>query len=488
MSYSIEEITNKILKEYQNKTTYELCDWFNGEYILTLKSVREHILEQFTIHYPTIPIEKVELYLKNRINTKYYSQITPILDKLKTTPQLIQRSPEWHAFRENLITGSEAAYFLGISGMSNAVNSFKGKIGLPCTRPNNEAPAIQHGVNYEAVAKRLYELRYNVEIMELGCVVSPSKFIGASPDGIVIKTHGKTWESWSRYGRMLEIKCPYSRIIDDNVKPEYEVQMLQQQYTCHLPICDFLECGILDASHGKGVSGVIAYKNLDELLADSYDIHAQEMKTKIHNKNIPLTNLRFNGLEKGIAIMAYYNGNNSNNGKILQNETLIYPIEKEYKKDEINKWIWETQKELDKRGFSGYNTKYWKIYNFSIKTRIYNQELYEKTYIPKLESTWNHICKLRNITNPDEKMKIIGGWINIYDLHNISYVTNLKEEKYINISACYENMTENINMNTSTNTSINKTKKSKNMMNNLMESEMIDNLLNEYYNTHSYID
>ena len=42
-----------------------------------------------------------------------------------------------------------------------------------------------------------------------------------------------------RNGRMLEIKCPYSRVINGIVPDNYEVQMQIQLEVCDLEICDF---------------------------------------------------------------------------------------------------------------------------------------------------------------------------------------------------------------------------------------------------------
>ena len=62
--------------------------------------------------------------------------------------------------------------------------------------------ACEWGTKYEDVAKKLYEIKNNTLVHEFSCLPHPKyPFIGASPDGI------------SELGRMLEIKCPYSRKI-----------------------------------------------------------------------------------------------------------------------------------------------------------------------------------------------------------------------------------------------------------------------------------
>jgi hypothetical protein len=77
---------------------------------------------------------------------------------------------------------------------------------------------------------------YDSKIEDFGCIQHPVyKFLGASPDGIVIKSES------GRYGRMIEIKNPVSREITGIPKKEYWVQMQLQMEVCDLDECDFLE-------------------------------------------------------------------------------------------------------------------------------------------------------------------------------------------------------------------------------------------------------
>ena len=43
-----------------------------------------------------------------------------------------------------------------------------------------------------------------------------------------------------------EVKNPYSRKINNEIKPDYRFQMLQQQYISQIFVCDFLETMFLD--------------------------------------------------------------------------------------------------------------------------------------------------------------------------------------------------------------------------------------------------
>ena len=98
------------------------------------------------------------------------------------------------------------------------------------------SPALLHGIKFEEVATKIYEKRNNVEITEFGCL--PHSFIpyfGASPDGICsIKSENKNF-----VGRMLEIKCPKSRIITGFI-PEVLTQSGNLKFVVW--ILYFLEC------------------------------------------------------------------------------------------------------------------------------------------------------------------------------------------------------------------------------------------------------
>ena len=75
-------------------------------------------------------------------------------------------------------------------------------------------------------------------------------FIGASPDGIA--SHFKLDNSFSdRVGRMIEIKCPPSRVIKNKGEVHGEIcphnywcQIQQQLECCDLELCDFWQCNI----------------------------------------------------------------------------------------------------------------------------------------------------------------------------------------------------------------------------------------------------
>jgi putative phage-type endonuclease len=179
---------------------------------------------------------------------------------LMKKPQPEQRTPEWYAARYTRITASEAASCLykSKSACEEYVKQFDLKnFKYKDTEPLNHYETREDyiikkcsafygenvfkdsiytlwGKKYEDVANRLYCQLYNTTVHEFGLIAhSRLRWLAASPDGITPD------------GVMLEIKCPKSRKIEENVVPiHYWVQTQIQLEVTDLDICDFFECEI----------------------------------------------------------------------------------------------------------------------------------------------------------------------------------------------------------------------------------------------------
>lgn len=179
---------------------------------------------------------------------------------LRAKEQPVQRSPEWFSARNTRITASEAACCLTLSEEhckeyveTYNVKKFKYKPDHCLSHFDNKDDYILnkcrtfygenlfkdsiytlHGKKYEEIATRLYRKQFNTDVIEFGLLPHPRlNWVAASPDGITPD------------GVMLEIKCPYSRKIEEGVPPIwYEVQMQIQLEVTDLNQCDFLECAI----------------------------------------------------------------------------------------------------------------------------------------------------------------------------------------------------------------------------------------------------
>lgn len=405
---SLNDITNMLYNnEYVQNLTHQTKfnsliqnSMYDNKYIFTLQEFKDILLaEIITIpEFANETCKNMENAVNNYLIDLFQKEWIPIINKtckyIGELPQVEQRTPEWFELRRGVITASEAGYLLGKKGPAKCIETIKIKSGVMKAKQLAGSPAIDHGVTYEDVVKRIYELRYGVSVTEYGIIKSSdSEFIGASPDGIV--THSidmNNYNGLSRVGRMIEIKCPYSRVIDNTIVPEYAIQILQQQYTCKLPICDFIEATIYDSACKPLFGKLPAYKSLDDLLNDTFD---NANNNYIQNKNIPLCNLTINGTEKGIIatfkkIIAFDD---------IRNTTIIYPIEKKYNKEEILNWQNDITAEMELQGWTLNTYKYWRIEVFDVKTVVYNETLYQEEYIPRLKNIWDIIIKSRDMIN-----------------------------------------------------------------------------------------
>jgi putative phage-type endonuclease len=141
---------------------------------------------------------------------------------------IAQRTPEWYAAREGLITASN---FHKAAAKPEQYVREKLK-----DKPFLGSDATRWGVKYEDVAGLLYSYYNNTEVIEYGLLLHPTiAHLGASPDGI------------TPYGVMVEIKCPYSKTLKD-IPDEYAAQMLGQMACCELTECDFVVCRVRELS------------------------------------------------------------------------------------------------------------------------------------------------------------------------------------------------------------------------------------------------
>jgi putative phage-type endonuclease len=188
----------------------------------------------FTTHYPIRSYKRS--FIRKRPNNNI---IAEKINSIKNKPQPEQRTTEWYMFRHNLITSSSAWKALKSESYKNQLIVEKCKtlnVDKYNSVPVNTNTPFHHGHKYEEVSVNIYEEMYNTKIEDFGCIQHDKyKFLGASPDGI------NTDPTNDRYGRMLEIKNPVSRVITGIPKEEYWIQMQLQMETCNLNECDFLE-------------------------------------------------------------------------------------------------------------------------------------------------------------------------------------------------------------------------------------------------------
>ena len=173
------------------------------------------------------------------------------LRRLLEEPGITQRTPEWYAARQTMVTASDVAQALGCAKFGNQRTFFQKKCGLPEEQSPFDAtlPPLRWGVIFEPVAQTLYSaLNGGTRVHEFGLLRHPRlPFIGASPDGITDN------------GVMLEIKCPWRRkIVEGEVPMQYYYQIQAQLAVCELTECDYFECEFSEAHQDPlGATGVV---------------------------------------------------------------------------------------------------------------------------------------------------------------------------------------------------------------------------------------
>lgn len=144
-----------------------------------------------------------------------------------------QGSEEWLKCRLGKLTGS-VAHTIATNGkgletlcLEKATEILTGIIS-----DGYKNDAMQHGNDYEAEARSIYELETGNTVIQVG-FCEDNEFVGVSPDGL-IGDDG-----------LIEIKCPTDKtytqyLIDGVIKPEYYSQMQMQMLITNRNWCDYV--------------------------------------------------------------------------------------------------------------------------------------------------------------------------------------------------------------------------------------------------------
>jgi putative phage-type endonuclease len=308
---------------------------------------------------------------------------------LCSIPEIEQKSEEWHNVRHNMITASSCAEALGESKYQSKTDCVIKKC-LPLTF--EPTLTTHHGTKFEQVATQIYEEIFDTSIYEFGLIQHPSiSFLGASPDGICDKMTRHNKKKFSnKYGTMLEIKCPKSRVIkktgkiDGDICPHYYyVQCQVQLETCELDTCDFWQCKLTE------------YATRDEWIMDT-------PKEVFITEGVKIENPK---LLKGAIIQflpreEYLNGN-----LCVFNAKYLYAPSLDMTCLEYENWIMSviynlhnTHKDIwDNYIFD--KVIYWKLEDCHVQEIKRDKEWFASAK-PRLETFWDEVMFYRN--NPDK--------------------------------------------------------------------------------------
>ena len=225
----------------------------------------------YTPEQAVTPEQETDTGMKLKDNlSRLRNRVKTLLKK----PQPVQRSPEWFANRNTLVTASEAASCLTTSKKvceryanlydisnfkyndtksANSYEKMNDYILKKCKAFYGEKVFFDSvytlwGKKYEQIAVNLYKRKNNTDVYDFGLLKHPYlKWLGASPDGITPD------------GVMLEIKCPYSRKIKPNYVPfHYYIQVQIQLEVALLETADFMECEIKELDTLAEYCGVLS--------------------------------------------------------------------------------------------------------------------------------------------------------------------------------------------------------------------------------------
>jgi putative phage-type endonuclease len=240
-------IIDTLRSDYSTATAAE-AEALNEVFDTYIRELYDEIAERF---YDEIVPPRVSLAIHHQETD--IETMTAKIRTLQGKPQPEQRTPEWYARRNNLITASAASkafgtqasinqliydkcknYDSGSNEHSSSIAPAAPSTGFALQGPINSP--LHWGQRYEPVTVMVYEHRNKTKLGEFGCIQHDKySFLGASPDGINIEPDSPI------YGRMVEIKNIFNREITGQPKEEYWIQTQLQMEVCDLDECDFVE-------------------------------------------------------------------------------------------------------------------------------------------------------------------------------------------------------------------------------------------------------
>jgi len=236
----------------------ELADWIesaaNPPFDLEVNDIYERILDGYeatfrrafyrmTVATEATPINSGCDTIVSHPTTATATAIAQIatMDALCARQQTEQRSAAWYEQATRLLTASELG---GLTGSPRARAQLimsklspRERLSQTLAAPSAAMTPFDWGIRFEPVVKLIYEYKHRVEIRELGRLVSEEDVrCSASPDGLLYSDPTN-----ERTGRLIEIKCPVTRIPDGKVPKDYYSQIQMQLHVTGLPSCHFVE-------------------------------------------------------------------------------------------------------------------------------------------------------------------------------------------------------------------------------------------------------
>ena len=181
------------------------------------------------------------------------------VERILSLPQVPQRTQEWYLQGKRVLTASE---FASLFGSPRAIRQLAfQKVAPPADATPQQTNRLacltcemgpfDWGVRFEPVVKNILADKWGATIMDSGRLLHPTDpLLAASPDGLILEA-----DDPARVGRLLEIKCPITREIGNEIPFEYWCQMQIQMEVTGIDECEYVEVKIESGTKQGDMSG-----------------------------------------------------------------------------------------------------------------------------------------------------------------------------------------------------------------------------------------
>jgi hypothetical protein len=252
--------------------TVQLEEWnTTADYIASTFEFSEH--EQI---YIDTMLDMYEEQFKQLIVKRTSSTISQeYIDELLSRTQIEQRTDAWYKQMSTIISASELGNLFAsayqrskfVVAKTLPYQSRQQHLAVPSARMS----AFDWGIRFEPVVKQIYEYKYGCTIKDLGRLIHPvDSRCAASPDGLIYHCPEN-----KRKGRLIEIKCPFTREIDGSVPKDYYHQMQMQLHVTGLKHCDYVEASFASQYNYSHKEGPGLYDGYIALVQYSMPVNGQ---------------------------------------------------------------------------------------------------------------------------------------------------------------------------------------------------------------------
>jgi hypothetical protein len=238
------------------------CPSFKGAYeswseeIFTANEIEVAQEEQETLEaYTDLVGNILNLFIQSSLpvsNKKSALERKTHIQTLIDRPNVPQRTQAWYEQSRNVLTASEFSIILGTP---RAVATLALQKTMPPRDPSQSSSSacstyamgpMDWGVRFEPVVKQILTTMWKANILDIGRLIHPSDSkLAASPDGLIQDASDE-----DRIGRLVEIKCPIRRVINDTVPFEYWCQMQIQMEVANIDECEYVEMKLVSPYRG----------------------------------------------------------------------------------------------------------------------------------------------------------------------------------------------------------------------------------------------